>query len=129
MLFRGCLRYNLIVAQFSLMWSLECIRPFDVVDFSLLCFELWEEHCSYVAISELFTPSPTATAVGYHTSRSLLRSFHTWRVRHRRAVDVAQFTGLLEEKGRAARLRRGLTQWKFCILMHPQWVLPMIYRS
>ncbi len=37
-----------IVAQFSLMWLLECIRPFDVVVFSILppiCFELWEKHC------------------------------------------------------------------------------------
>ncbi len=35
-----------ILPQFSLMWSLECIRPFDAVVFSIFpppCFELWEK--------------------------------------------------------------------------------------
>ncbi len=57
----------------------------------------------------------TAVAVNFYDSRSLRSNFHNWRDHHQRAVEVAQFTDLVQERGKQAKLRRLLTHWVHCI--------------
>ncbi len=55
------------VAQFSLMWPLECIRPFDVVvfrSFPPLCSLLWEIHCVACTRDAFLSHRPVCRSYG-----------------------------------------------------------------
>lgn len=59
-----------------------------------------------------------------HRSRGVVvKYFYSWRLRYLRVRQIAEFQGLVVEKGRQAKLRRALTSWRYCILSSTKQLL------
>lgn len=66
---------------------------------------------------------PSGAATDHHSHGVVVKYFYSWRLRYLRVRQIAEFQGLVAEKGRQAKLRRALTSWRYCILSSTKQLL------
>lgn len=81
-----------------------------------LVMVLWLRCANRVCLS-------SGAATDHHSHNVVVKYFYSWRLCYLRVRQIAEFQGLVAEKGRQAKLRRALTSWRYCILSSTKQLL------